>query len=1409
MGRIGKNVNILGLLVVMLFTFILGAIGQPVKAAVAAGTGNASTLKSADNSKFVTANNTTVTVSASAASNMEMFDVVKGSDGYYSIRNKLTGYYLTYTARNTALTVKYVSSLTDNEKFTRVDTGGYVTFQTKLALNDNKRYISVSDNKLYVNTSKNTDDVTWFTLGTTTVDIIKVLEVTESGLSDLSSIFGPLLYIDTYSMKEFVASRDYLDGKYDAIYIGKGTISSSKKPYTISLLSTQTQGSSTQSSNHNTSLIQNDITQLKANEITNDFINKGLPVIFYSDSTNKDGFDYQENWTSGSVTKEALLKKNFLKYKTSSNTNVMFVNRTNLSSASSFLTDTSLLTKGNLRPQLTVTSSPTDYTTNQTNKYVAGNTISFNYSIDNVGDITKKNIDINLFIGTDSALPFEAEQLVASKQKVTATTGTISYVLPKGHSGVQYWRLEAEDFNSKLKDVKAGVYRFQDQKIDIKVLQVMPTDSGASNLNTTSNMRTSYLVPASDSTNYNDYKIAIDVINMNTFNSSGYKTLNGKYDMLIFGFGDIYNNNAPINNDAAAAVIQFINTGQSVMFTHDTIYNSSNSNSANWLNKFQTITGQIAPRTDLGLGAPESSTKTEKVNNGLLTQFPFILSSTTQVANTHNQYYTLDLEDSTVIPWYNMSGGDRTSGDSWNSYYTYSKENVTYSGSGHTNNNFPDWEQQLFVNTMYRAYIGSNHAPQLTVNAPVEYNATNNNFIPSYQDVLVNYQVDDFDLSDRELTTSVNFIYDGVSHPIITDRPILAGGTINELVQNPLPNGGDLTVQIIAKDGNGAEVNQLIIAKVQKVTANIELNRTVSSNVFDGRIQTNTAATYTYTITPKPIAKSSGVSNMTITSTFNEKLPANLEVSGLPSYLRASGTSSSGITVSGTIPNITYSLSGNNYIASPVTFTLSVTPKKDGQYSLQDAKLTFSDVGNQAARTLSFPVSVLEALTRITTLSLPNTSLLVGDTRKMLPAVTPADATYRSTFTWTSDNTSVVTVDSSGIITGIKAGTAIVSATATDGSGLTARATITVIKPGLNILGPDNVATGEEISLTGSLFTADYDTIKSYSWTSNSNNVSIDSSSASTSTAIITGKNKGTATVTLTVTTEKGTYTKDVTLTIYKKVESITLTGTTLVIGDTYRITAAVNPADASNTTVRWLSSSNSDVFSVKDLGNNTALITAVGVGNASVIAAATDDSGVSGSAVISVIEPKPTISGPSTVDLGKSISFTADMTSGSNDPIDSYTWTVDAAGKDNVSGSSTGSSYSLTGIKAGEAKVTVTVKTNSGRTYTSDPKTVTVNKVTLKLKSSYRIKVNAQLDLFSLLASSPRAGKTNIKDNLIWTSSDSNTVRVDATNGKITAVKPGTATITVTYRYDSTVKATTTVTVEKPTTSSTTGSKY
>ncbi|SFE97394.1 CARDB protein [Paenibacillus catalpae] len=1394
-------------LAVTLLASVFAFLGYPVKEAEAAYTFDTGlvALKSVGKGKYVrvTSGNTTPAANSSDVWKEELF-ILEKSGSSYTLKSNHTGKYLT-ASNDSSLTASSDSNTNDNQKFTIIShSDGTVSFRSI----GNSRYVSTtsSNSNLRLSDSTTIESSQKFKL-TSFRDVIRILEVTESGTSDLSSILGsssPVPFaIDTYSMKEFVASRDDLDGKYDAIYIGKGTLvdknNNAKTPYNMSLLSTQSQGSSSQSNSHNTSSIQNDITQLKANEIKNDFITKGLPVVLYNDTNSRNGIEYQADLSSSS---KGLLKKNFLPYKTDTVSNVVFVNESDISSSNDFIEQTNLLEKANIRPQLTVTSKPTDYTANQASPYKAGDAISFNYTITNAGDISQKNIEVNLYISTDSALPFGAEQVVATKQ-ADSTTGTISYTLPKGYSGIQYWRLEAVDFNTKLKDYASGVYRFQDQKISIKVLQVMPNDSNASTLKDTNNMRSSYLIPTTGN-NKDAYSISIDVMNMNTFNSTGYQTLNGKYDMLIFGFGDIYNNNAPISDNAAAAVIQFINTKQSVMFTHDTIYNSSNSSSSNWLNKFQTITGQIAPRTDLGLGAPESSTATEKVNDGLLTQFPFLLSNTTNVANTHNQYYTLDLEDSTVIPWYNMSGGKRTVGDSWNSYYTYSKGNVTYSGSGHTNNRFPDWEQQLFVNTMYRAYLGSNHAPQLTVNSPVEYNATSNNFIPSYQNILLNYQVDDFDLADRELKTTVTFVYDGQSHEIFKDKTMLTGSTINQQIANPLPNGGNLKIEITAKDKSGAVVSQTINVKIVKVESNMDLSRTVSSNVMDNRVQTNTNATFTYTVTPKAIASSSALSadKMKITNlTFSETLPAKLEVTSLPSGWTKTGTAATGYTITGTLDTITYTLSGSSYIASPVSFQIGVKPTADGLYPLQNAVLTFNDIGQQSARSLSFPGYILEAITRLTSLSLTNTTLLVGDSRRMIPTFAPANATYGSSYIWESDRPDLVTVDSSGIMKGIAAGTARITARATDGSGLSATAAVNAIVPGLNITGQDRVASGDTINLTANLHTADYEKITSYQWSIKEGSSNISLNGTTSSTVAVTGKNVGNATVRLSVATDQShTYTKEMSITVFKKVTSITLTGTTLIVGSTYQLNPVVRPTDASNKAVDWLPSSNSSAATVSSSG----LVTAVGVGEATITVQAQDGSGVTGSAVIKVIDPIPQISGPSIIELGTDGTLSVDLSTATGDEITSYEWTVtDGIGQVVVKGSTSSKSLTFTGKKAGKARIKVTVHTKNGKTYTAEQEII-VKSVTLRLENTYRIKVGNYKDLFAALASSPASGKTNIKADLQWSSSNTSIATVDS-NGRVTGVKTGTVKVTVTYKNDPSIKAETTIIVER----TTNGEKY
>lgn len=68
-----------------------------------------------------------------------------------------------------------------------------------------------------------------------------------------------------------------------------------------------------------------------------------------------------------------------------------------------------------------------------------------------------------------------------------------------------------------------------------------------------------------------------------------------------------------------------------------------------------------------------------------------------------------------------------------------------------------------------------------------------------------------------------------------------------------------------------------------------------------------------------------------------------------------------------------------------------------------------------------------------------------GEEVTLIATVEPSNATNKN-IKWTSDKTDIVTVDQTGKVIGVKEGTAIITATAEDGSGVTANCNITVQK---------------------------------------------------------------------------------------------------------------------------------------------------------------------------------------------------------------------------------------------------------------------------------------------------------------------------------------------------------------------------
>lgn len=132
-------------------------------------------------------------------------------------------------------------------------------------------------------------------------------------------------------------------------------------------------------------------------------------------------------------------------------------------------------------------------------------------------------------------------------------------------------------------------------------------------------------------------------------------------------------------------------------------------------------------RKDLKTGEHAAGKNVQKINDGQITNFPFVIGDNVVTASTHNQYYTLDLNGDSdndgqtdAVVWFNLTGGyfDKAPGDVKNNYYIYNKGNVTYTGMGHAANSdyanaVTEAEAQLFLNTMIAAYQAGKRTPDV------------------------------------------------------------------------------------------------------------------------------------------------------------------------------------------------------------------------------------------------------------------------------------------------------------------------------------------------------------------------------------------------------------------------------------------------------------------------------------------------------------------------------------------------------------------------------------------------------------------------------------------------------------------------------------------------------------------------
>lgn len=170
--------------------------------------------------------------------------------------------------------------------------------------------------------------------------------------------------------------------------------------------------------------------------------------------------------------------------------------------------------------------------------------------------------------------------------------------------------------------------------------------------------------------------------------------------------------------------------------------------------------------------AMSGTNKASQNNNGIITTYPFTLSSELNISGTHPSAYALDVEDTNLTVWYTLGGGSiaatnatrhdssslfaATPRDGKDNYFIYSSGNVFYCGAGHTkvtgvgrdNND----ERRLYINIICNSVRSSVRQPSIDV---YDYDTVDNKIIVRGTDGYI-YEIDE-----------------DVEYPIFTFHPVV------------------------------------------------------------------------------------------------------------------------------------------------------------------------------------------------------------------------------------------------------------------------------------------------------------------------------------------------------------------------------------------------------------------------------------------------------------------------------------------------------------------------------------------------------------------------------------------------------------------------------------------------------------
>ncbi len=174
----------------------------------------------------------------------------------------------------------------------------------------------------------------------------------------------------------------------------------------------------------------------------------------------------------------------------------------------------------------------------------------------------------------------------------------------------------------------------------------------------------------------------------------------------------------------------------------------------------------------------------------------------------------------------------------------------------------------------------------------------------------------------------------------------------------------------------------------------------------------------------------------------------------------------------GKTQTITATVSPSNATNKTVTWTTSnssVATVSNGKITAKGAGTATITAKTANGKTATCKVTVKNPTVDPTSIKLNKTtaSVAVGSTLTLTATVFPSNATNK-TVTWSSNNTGVAKVSSKGVVTGVKAGTAVITAKSNNGKSAKATITVTAAKALTNssTLSATSIALGNSVTVT-------------------------------------------------------------------------------------------------------------------------------------------------------------------------------------------------------------------------------------------------------------------------------------------------------------------------------------------------------